>query len=233
MPTYVALGDSITEGQYASRRISPGVPTTYKAGELDGTSYATLIAQHVGAGGAVEYLNLGTGGAFAFTVWNEELPKLPRRATLVTLSIGVNDELTIAGGGAFASGGLVLHPTTVYWQTALRRIVDGIRSAAPGARIVVANVPNLAFMPAHANDPADLRALLTSTAEAMNAVVGELAAERVTVVDLRCDPEVYRADRLSDAVHPNDAGYAHLAERFIAALDHPNPPAEHCPPYAP
>lgn len=218
--TYVALGDSITAGLYATA--------------ADRT-YVALVARGLGKS-PDHFLNLGTGGAYALTIWNEEIPRAPRDASLVTLFIGVNDERTTTNRELFVSGGLTIRPTLEYWRVALRRIVDGIRAAAPRARIVVANLPNLAFYPAYlARHDAQwnaYRALLTQTADAMNTSVNALASENIVVVDLRCDPEMYRADNFADIVHPNDRGYAHLAERFLEAIASPHTPLESCPPYS-
>lgn len=230
--TYVALGDSIAGGTFASHVLAPAVPTRFRAEQLDGTNYTALVARGLTSGGEIEHLNLGIPGAFAFTVWNEELPKVPARSTIVTLSIGVNDALVIAQQGAFSSGGLVIRPTLAYWQTAVRRLVDGIRAAAPRAKLVVANVPNLAFLPSRLDNPPSFRHDLAVVSDAMNETIDMLAREGVTVVDLRCDPQVYRADRFADSVHPNDAGYAHVAERFLDAIHTPKLPSDSCAPYS-
>jgi lysophospholipase L1-like esterase len=47
----------------------------------------------------------------------------------------------------------------------------------------------------------------------------------VVVLDVLCDPQVYdRARYSSDGFHPNDAGYAYLAERLLAVVNGATPP---------
>ena len=41
----------------------------------------------------------------------------------------------------------------------------------------------------------------------------------VVVIDLMCDPNVYDRSRVSsDGFHPNDAGYAYMEQRILAAI---------------
>ena len=54
----------------------------------------------------------------------------------------------------------------------------------------------------------------------------------VTVVDLLCNPRSYQGSTYSsDGFHPNDTGYAYIADELIKAINagsHP-PPAASCP----
>jgi lysophospholipase L1-like esterase len=233
---YAALGDSITSGQFATRTIGTLHLKHFTTATLTGTSYADLVARHLSTTDGIDYQNLGLGGAFAFTVWDIEIPRIARNATIVTLFVGVNDEIIIAGKGIFTSGPFSVKATIGYWQTAIQKIIQGIREASPSARIIVANVPNLARYPAYQPKPptgadSDLQHSLSDASYQMNQTINALAGKGITVVDLRCDPNVYRAQAFANEVHPNDLGYAYLAERFIAAINRPTTPRSSCPPF--
>ena len=51
------------------------------------------------------------------------------------------------------------------------------------------------------------------------------AGAGVVVLDILCDPQVYDRGRFSsDGFHPNDTGYAYLAERLLAIVNGATPP---------
>jgi lysophospholipase L1-like esterase len=51
------------------------------------------------------------------------------------------------------------------------------------------------------------------------------AGAGVVVLDVLCDPQVYDRGRFSsDGFHPNDTGYAYLAERLLAIVNGATPP---------
>jgi lysophospholipase L1-like esterase len=109
------------------------------------------------------------------------------------------------------------------------RLIDTVRARAPGAFIVVLNVPNFAALPYMAGRSAADRRVVQEvavrlTTEAINPLAG-----RVPVVDLMCDARSYQPGMYSgDGFHPNDQGYAYLAEVLLQAITAgtaPPPPA--------
>ncbi len=219
-PAYVAIGDSITNGAFATQPISPRTLTRYTRASLAaGTSYAAILAESL-ARNAIDYQNLGINGASALTVLQDELPSISPHATLVTLYVGINDE---------RDANIAANPTP--WRLALQAIVENIHRTAPRARLIVANVPNLAWYPAYRMERSTARRELTDSTNAMDAAIDALTAQGIAVVDLRCNPEVYRWDGFADELHPNDAGYRRLAQLFLQTIRHARPPRASCPPY--
>ena len=105
-------------------------------------------------------------------------------------------------------------------------LLQGIRSRAAAARIVVLNVPNLAALPFLAGAPLAQRQAAQRAAVGMTTVVNALTAQAVTVVDLMCNERSYQTSSYSsDGFHPNDAGYAFIAaEVVLAATNAAYPP---------
>ncbi len=106
------------------------------------------------------------------------------------------------------------------------RLIDAIRTRAPGAFIVVLNAPNFGGLPYIAARPLTERRIVQEVAvrltrEAINPLSG-----RVPVVDLMCDARSYNPGIYSaDGFHPNDSGYAYLAEVLLAAITAGGAPA--------
>ena len=150
-------------------------------------------------------------------------PFVPPQTTLVTVFAGGNDTNTIASalgtgrGGADPAG--YLSQQVQAFGRDYGRLIDTIRGRAPGAFIVVLNLPNLGAMPYVANRPVAERRVVQEVAvrltrEAINPLSG-----RVPVVDIMCDARSYQPGIYSaDGFHPNDQGYAYLAEVLLAAI---------------
>jgi lysophospholipase L1-like esterase len=155
---------------------------------------------------------------------------VPPGTTLVTVFAGGNDTNTIASaigagrGGADPSG--YLGQQVQGFARDYGRLLDTVRARAPGAFIVVMNIPNLAALPYMAGRPAADRRVVQDVAvrltrEAINPLAG-----RVPVVDLMCDARSYQPGMYSsDGFHPNDQGYAFLAEVILQAITAGSAPA--------
>ena len=132
IPVYVAIGDSITKGEFATHPIGTINLARYTQDALSiGTSYTAIIARSF-AKNEVDYQNLGMNGAYAFNVWDDALPLISPRASIVTVFIGINDEISIADDGNFTDGGITLHASLKYWRSALhskRRFCTVLQSA--------------------------------------------------------------------------------------------------------
>ena len=166
---------------------------------------------------------------------DQELPFVRQDTTLVTIFAGVNEINTITaalGGGAGASNpaGYIDQQVTAFGAD-YATLLDGIRSRARGARLIVLNVPNVAALPYLAGAPLAQRQAAQRAAVGMTtAVVNALTA--VIVIDLMCDPRSYQGLMYSsDGLHPSDAGYAFIASEVVrAATTAPYPaPRASCP----
>jgi lysophospholipase L1-like esterase len=231
--SYAAIGASDAIG------IGASVPCFPFAACPDGTGYVPAIARRLRSEGrTVTLTNLGIPGAVLSpeveelarmlgrgTIGNfidRELPFVPRTSTVVTVFAGPNDVNTV---GLAIEAGMGGDPTAFGAAQAdifgrnFTNLVNGIRSRAPGARIVAVNVPNLAALPYVANRSVAERRILQQLSVAFSARVNSLAASGLPVIDLMCDARSYQPGIYSsDGYHPNDAGYAYLTDRMYDSI---------------
>jgi lysophospholipase L1-like esterase len=158
----------------------------------------------------------------AANIIDQEMPFVPREASVVTVFAGANEVNRITSALGLGEGGA--NPTAYIDQTVAAfgadysTLLAGIRNRAPGARIIVLNVPNVAGMPFLSGatlqqKQAAQRAAVRMTTTVINAHVG------VTVVDLMCDARFYQPSIFStDGFHPNDAGYSLLGGEITRAV---------------
>jgi len=210
-----------------------------------GTGYVPLLTRRVGATREVTLTNLGipasvlsptihqiaqaNGRDIPANFIDRELPFVPSNATLVTIFGGGND--TNALGEAIDKGaagndlrGYIAAQVRAFGAD-YDRLVRGVRSRAPDAFIVVVNVPNMAGLPYAAGYSMSRRQALQAIAVGFAREANRQAGAGVVVLDLLCDPQVYDRGRFSsDGFHPNDAGYAYLADRLLAIVNGATPP---------
>ncbi|HEY8550661.1 MAG TPA: SGNH/GDSL hydrolase family protein [Vicinamibacterales bacterium] len=231
---YAAIGASDALG------VGGSVPCLPFTDCPSGTGYVQTVTRRLrDAGRTVTLLNLGIPGAVLGpdienlarelgrgTIGNfleRELPFVPRNSTLVTIFAGGNDVNIVGSAIEAGRGG---SDPIAYAQgfvqgfgRDLSTLVNGVRSRAPNARIVVLNLPNLAALPYVANRPLDQRRIFQTLAVSFSAQVNTLASQGVMVLDLMCDPRSYSPSNYSsDGFHPNDAGYAYLSELVYNAV---------------
>lgn len=177
---------------------------------------------------------LGRGIQGSFLV--QEMPFVPRNSTLVTVFAGGNDANTIgeavrAGQGGTDPAAYVATQISNFGRD-MRTLIGGIRDRAPNARIIVLNLPNMAGLPYAAPlTPLEKRAL-QQIAVGFSAQINATTTQGALVIDLMCDARSYAAGNYStDGFHPNDAGYAYLADlTYTAALTGSvSPPRASCP----
>jgi lysophospholipase L1-like esterase len=247
-PHYTALGASDAVGIGGS---VPCLPFTDCPG---GTGYVPRILRalreqnastgltNIGLLGAVmsrEVQDIGNGVGIGINnnFLQHEAPFVPQSTTLVTIFAGGNDANTLATAIDRGAAGSVDANTYIDGQVAAfaedyRELIGIIRGRAPAARIYVLNLPNLAGLPFAVGRPTRDRQWLQRlsvgfSVQGANALVGL----NVTVVDLLCNPRSYQASTYSsDGFHPNDAGYAYLADESLRAINagSPMPPAASC-----
>ena len=165
---------------------------------------------------------LGRGSIGNFV--ERQLPFVSRSSTLVTIFGGANDVNVVGNAIEAGLGG----GNPVGWGTAfatgfgrdLATIVDGVRARAPNARIILLNPPNGAGMPYVATRTRDELRILQAISVRFSAEANVQASRGVLVVDLMCDPRSYIPSNFSsDGFHPNDAGYAFMAEVVLNAVN--------------
>lgn len=244
---YSAIGASDAAG------IGGSVPCAPLAPCPNGTGYVPVFARKLGEGGRqVTLTNLGipaavlspemqalsaaAGNATFTNMIQNELPLLPGGSTLVTVFAGGNDTNAIAaaverGLAGNDPAGFVDEQVRVF-GSGYDTLIRGIRDRAPGARIIVMNLPNLAGLP-YANGYSALRqrSMQRASVGITTQVVNRLSSQNALVIDLMCDSRVYDpANLASDGFHPNDAGYALLADILYRAYSSGSPPpAASCP----
>ena len=225
---YTAIGASDANGVGASILCIPFTECE------NGTGYVPVLARRLRAAPhEVTLVNLGIPEAvlspaiqtiakangrdvFANFV-DREVPFVPTNTTLVTVLGGPNDVLAL--GDAIEKGAAGTN-VRGYIDTQIAafgadydKLIKGIQDRAPSAFIVIMNMPNLAGLPFAVNAGQPRRQLLQALSVGFSREANRRAGTGVVVVDLMCDPTVYLATRYSsDGFHPNDAGYAYLAD---------------------
>jgi lysophospholipase L1-like esterase len=215
--------------------------------DCDGNGYAWVAARQLRTQGfTVTLTSLGIPGAVigpavqdlaqragrpdvVVTLIDAAMPRLRQTASFVTLSAGVNDVNVILS--AVQRGLGANNPTAfVDEQVAIvaaefATLRQGVRENAPGARLVVLNLPNLAGLPYLAGAPLAQKQAVQRAAVGVNAALNS-SDDHVRVVDLMCDPRSYVATNYSpDGLHPNDTGHAAIAAAIVAALTSASYPA--------
>jgi lysophospholipase L1-like esterase len=193
LPLVVALGGSTTDGY--------GLPSPATQ------NYAARYAQHIRG----SLVNLGVSGAQCDDVVNNEIPEMPRGASIVILDCGIND---IGGFGYTPEGKPDGSKRTAPANDAelasaqrdFAHALARIRERAPSATIYLVNLRHWQRMtgievPQFARD--------------VNAWNVMLAATGLHVVDLNGDPRMYRKEYFQDdLLHPNVEGNAAIASDF-------------------
>ncbi|MDQ2857723.1 MAG: SGNH/GDSL hydrolase family protein [Candidatus Eremiobacteraeota bacterium] len=158
-----------------------------------------------------------------------ELPNVKGNETLVTIFAGGNDTNAIVNAAlCMTAGGATQTVIANFIATEIAafgadfdRLRTGIAAKAPGAKIVVANLPNFAGIPfAQAPAVAPAKPLLQAVSVGIDTnVYAAEAAAGVPTVDLLCDARSYDpANYFTDGFHPNDAGYANLAGLYYSQI---------------
>ena len=122
------------------------------------------------------------------------------RADVVVVSVGVND--LVAGHGPQR------------WRTDLGRLLSRVRTAAPGARVVLLGMPPLGEFPAL---PRPLRSVLARRARAID-VVGAAVASASGVLHLPMPLAEGDGMFAADGFHPSAAAHALVAAAVVDLL---------------
>jgi lysophospholipase L1-like esterase len=160
----------------------------------------------------------------------QEMPFVPRAATLVTIFAGGNDANAVATavdrGAAGGDPNGFIDRQVAEFGNDYRALVSGIRSRASGARIVVLNLPNLAGLPYTAGYRPEQKRWMQRISVGFAQEANALASQGAVVVDLLCTARSYEAGNYSsDGFHPNDTGYAFMTGKVLEAING-GPPAQ-------
>ncbi|MGQ9836536.1 MAG: SGNH/GDSL hydrolase family protein [Cyanobacteriota bacterium] len=219
----------------------------------NGTGYVPRLAQLLSV--PVELTNLGRSGAvispaiqslgeaFPANLLQDQVPRISPDTTLITIWIGGNDINAIALAAArLALQGRdplpFINQQIDQFAADYQTLLQSIRTRAPQARIVVANLPNFALIPLGQRQPGSVRQLLSIVSLSLTQrVINPLSQQGIPVVDLLCDPRSYSRESffpgpIADGFHPNDQGYADLADAFLRAIQQPTPPQTSCFPFS-
>ncbi len=188
--TYVAIGASDTFGFGTDDPQTQSWPSDL-AGKL---------------GGGVHLVNLGIPGVHAHEALNVELPvALDSHPDLITVWLAVND----------LADNVPLDSYTRDLDLTLTRL----QAAAPHARIVVANVPDITYLPRFQSD--DSQALHARIASYNTTIATLVKRHHVLLVDLyvRWQELANHPEYISgDGFHPNAIGYNAIASIFYQVL---------------
>jgi lysophospholipase L1-like esterase len=189
--TYVAIGASDSFGIGTTDPYSDNWPTDLMY---------LLGANHI------HLIDLGIPGIIVHEALSLELPiAVDAHPNLVTIWLGVNDIVDKV-------------PVSSYAQD-LNTLLSKLRSAAPGATIAIANIPDLTLLPYFSNyDTQQLsqviqiyNAAIANAAQLHHAILVDLTQQNY---NLAAHPEYIS----SDGLHPNDIGYQQLAKLFYTAI---------------
>lgn len=241
---YTALGASDTAGIGSSVECFPFSPCPNGMGyvqllerRLRETTPTTLYNR--GVPGAVlspsiEDIGRRIGRTFPGNILTNQSPFTHPDSTVVTVFAGPNDANAIGQvieaqqAGDDVRG--FIDQQVRLWAESYAVVLATIRQRAPGARIVVINMVNLAAMPYFSSRSTFQKSIMQRIAVSMNDRVNALRAANVNIVDVMCDPRVLEPSSFSgDGYHPSDRGYALMAELTYPAMvnaSHPAPAAD-------
>lgn len=243
---YTAIGASDAAGVGSS---APCMPFTDCP---SGMGYVPVIVRRLkAAGSTVTLTNLGIPGAFIgpdfesladqYGVGFPTLPGydlkgnfidaearyVPRSSTVITIFAGGNDVRTVARAMDLGAGGQAfLDQQITNFRNDYNMLLKEVKDRAPQARIVVANLPNFAGLPYTSRYSSTQKLWVQKISVGFSTqVINALTSQGVVVVDLLCNGQFNNAAMYSsDGFHPNDAGYAALADAMMNAINSTSPP---------
>jgi lysophospholipase L1-like esterase len=187
-----------------------------------------VISQHF------EDLGRRVGRTYPGNFITNQAPFTPPGTTVVTIFAGGNDANTI---GQVIQGqqsgddirGFIDQQVRQFGDD-IAALIRAVRQKAPGAKVVLLNLPNLGAAPYMSRSPALDRGIMQRIAVGMTDRINAQAGPNTFVVDLMCDSRILEPPSFSsDGFHPSDRGYALMAEIAYPAVvnaAHPAPPAD-------
>lgn len=186
---YIAVGDSYTAG----------------TGALPGEDWPTLLADDLTENGIPTKLaaNPAKSGFTTADAIKFELGKLPKKADLATLMIGVNDWVQGRPPDEFRNN--------------LKILIENLKERVPGGRLYVITIPDFSFAPGKFS--AGGRNITQGIASFNEIIAQEAAVAGVNIIDIfpasQRMPESFYA---LDGLHPNGKGYAEWEKIIFEAV---------------
>jgi lysophospholipase L1-like esterase len=232
---YTAIGASDANGVGSTVQCAPFEPCE------NGTGYVPVLARAMRTGRQVTTTNLGilgtvlspaiqqiarqNGRDIIGNFVEQQAPFVPRDTTLVTIFGGGNDVNALTD--AVERGAAGTTDVRSYIDTQVRafgadydRLIRAVRDRAAGSFIIVMNAPNFAALPNAVGYGIERRRIMQHMSVGFSREANRQASQGIVVLDLMCDAQVYDPSRFSsDGFHPNDAGYAYLAQRLLAIVN--------------
>lgn len=241
---YTAIGASDAIGYGGSAPCLPFLPCPNGTGYVQiierrlRTEHTDVAVLNLGIPGAVlsrEIMSIGNnlGRGIPANFIDAELPLVASDSTIVTVFGDGNGVNTIGAALrplASADRAAYAHTQIQNFARDFAALTAGIAARAREAQIVVINIPNLARLPYATGYSAEERDWLRQLSVGFSTGMNATRSSQIRVVDLMCHAPIYQASLYSsDGFHPNDAGYAALADLVLAAVaSAPGPPATTC-----
>jgi len=242
---YTAVGASDAVGIGASVACDPFVACPNGTGYVQTVSRRLKTAhpnyedRNLGIPGAVlsrriQDLGLSVGRDVYSNFIDAQMPFVLRESTLVTVFTGGNDINTIGAAIRAGRGGsnveAWLDGQIAGFAQEFQDLIKGVRARATTSTVVVLNLPNMARLPYNAGLNATEREWMRRLSVGYSAAMNAARSTDVRVVDLMCHAPIYNPGIYSsDGFHPNDSGYALLADLVTAAVTTAPPaPATSC-----
>lgn len=189
--TYVAIGASDTFG----------IGTSDPYMENWATDLSEKLPQRV------HLINLGIPGITLHDALRLELPvAIDSQPQLITIWLGVNDIVDKVSTSSYA------HDLDV--------LLSQLRSKAPSAQILIANIPDLTLLPYFASS--NQQVLQQTISEYNQTIAQEAQQYHAILVDMSLQNYNLKEHTeyiSSDGLHPTDLGYAQIAEIFYQRLE--------------
>lgn len=192
-PTYVAIGASDTQAAGAR---------SYEQGYV--VALHRYIEQSTGC--KWELVNVGRSGARINDAVERQLPlAIAAKPMVVSIWVGGNDVRH------------QIHPKS--FERLLRGMLKMLRERT-NTIVLIANLPEMEKQPFARNAKSELREFLKKQSRIYNNIIERAAKDfGATLVDLCSMNEMYDERFFcDDGLHPNEAGYERIAERFVDAL---------------
>jgi lysophospholipase L1-like esterase len=200
----MAFGDSITAGEVTVPGSTASVPTSRKQVLVPAAAYPTVLerllrTRYSFQADQIVVSNQGVGGEKAIDARNRFFAMLNSVRAEVALILSGHNDIPLGSDGAASSA-----------ATEVRIMAQGAK--AQGARVFIATpVPGRPG----GNKTID-PFLLRDYADRMRAIAAQEGAVLVDLYGLML-PDVFRYIGV-DGLHPNEAGYARIAELFYEAI---------------
>jgi lysophospholipase L1-like esterase len=187
--------------------VAIGASDTFGIGTNDpyNNNWPTDLLNLLGAG-HIHLINTGIPDVLIHDALSLELPiAVDSHPSLVTIWLGVNDIAASVPVSSYAAD--------------LNTLLSRLRTSAPNARIVIANIPDLTLLPYfNSYNPQKLSQIIQAYNEAIASAAQRYHAILVDLTQQNYNLKAHPEYISEDGLHPNDIGYQQLAKLFYEAI---------------